>query len=85
MTFTRKMTVLWIALSICVLLPIANAQTLMPTPALSESAPLDEETIVPTFETQNWHARTCSTSPGRVDRLRTAMARRWRKTDSAIT
>ena len=46
------MTVLWIALSICVLLPSANAQTLMPTPALSESAPPDEETIVPTFETQ---------------------------------
>src|SRR6267154_6087089 len=52
MTFTRNMTVLWIALSICVLLPSANAQTLMPTPALSESAPPDEETIVPTFETQ---------------------------------
>src|SRR3954451_459206 len=32
--------------------PIAPAQTLMPTPAASLSASPDEETIVPTFETQ---------------------------------
>src|SRR5215475_13434222 len=52
MTFIKNAALLWIALSICALSATANAQTLMPTPALSESAPPDEETIVPTFETQ---------------------------------
>ena len=46
------MTVLWVGLSICALLPIANAQTLIPTPAPGPSTSPDEETIVPTFETQ---------------------------------
>src|SRR6266436_7543574 len=52
MTFTRNTTLLWIALSIGALLPIANAQTLMPTPAPGGGTSPDEETIVPTFETQ---------------------------------
>src|SRR6266446_5878323 len=52
MTFTRNTTLLWIALSIGALLPIANAQTLMPTPAPGAGTSSDEETIVPTFETQ---------------------------------
>jgi len=43
---------LWIALSIFALSATTHAQTLMPTPALSPSASLEEETIIPTFETQ---------------------------------
>src|SRR5437016_5373355 len=42
---------LWIGLSIF-MLSATQAQTLMPTPALSESASPEEETIIPTFETQ---------------------------------
>src|SRR5215471_18804185 len=52
MTFIRNVPLLRIALSISALATATSAQTLMPTPALSESAPPDEETIVPTFETQ---------------------------------
>src|SRR5204863_6978385 len=49
MTFAKNLTVLWIALSAA-----AQAQTLMPipTPAPSASASAEEETILPTFETQ---------------------------------
>jgi len=43
---------LWIALSIFALSTTTRAQTLMPTPALSPSASPEEETIIPTFETQ---------------------------------
>src|SRR6266699_1087534 len=41
-----------IALSIFALSATTRAQTLMPTPALSPSASPEEETIIPTFETQ---------------------------------
>src|SRR5436309_13604038 len=41
-----------IALSIFALAATTRAQTLMPTPAPSPSASPEEETIVPTFETQ---------------------------------
>src|SRR5437879_13866450 len=40
------------ALSIFALSTTDRAQTLMPTPALSPSASPEEETIIPTFETQ---------------------------------
>jgi penicillin-binding protein 2 len=44
---------LWIAVSIFALWSVAHAQTLMPTPGSSpNAAPPEEETIVPTFETQ---------------------------------
>jgi penicillin-binding protein 2 len=43
---------LWIALLIFVVTATTRAQTLMPTPAPSPSASPEEETIVPTFETQ---------------------------------
>src|SRR5262245_62168914 len=43
---------LWIVLLLFALLQTARAQTLIPTPAPSPSAPPEEETIVPTFETQ---------------------------------
>src|SRR5216117_2641536 len=43
---------LWLALSIFALSATTRAQTLMPTPAPSPSASSEEETIVPTFETQ---------------------------------
>jgi penicillin-binding protein 2 len=45
---------LWIALSVLALAATSRAQTLLPTPAPSVSAPptAEEETIVPTFETQ---------------------------------
>src|SRR5437764_2483928 len=43
---------LWLALSIFALAPTTRAQTLMPTPAPSPSASPEEETIIPTFETQ---------------------------------
>src|SRR5258707_687187 len=43
---------LLIPLWLFVLSPIAHAQTLMPMPAASPSASQEEETIVPTFETQ---------------------------------
>jgi hypothetical protein len=43
---------LWIPFWLFALSPIADAQTLMPTPDPSPSAPPEEETIVPTFETQ---------------------------------
>ncbi|HKS04555.1 MAG TPA: hypothetical protein VJR49_04285, partial [Chthoniobacterales bacterium] len=43
---------LWIAVLFIVLSPLAQPQTLIPTPAPSASAPPEDETIVPTFETQ---------------------------------
>src|SRR6516165_12779893 len=43
---------LWIAVSCLALSAIAQAQTLMPTPGANPSATPEEETIVPTFETQ---------------------------------
>src|SRR5216117_1181132 len=43
---------LWLALSIFALSATTRAQTLMPRPAPSPSASSEEETIVPTFETQ---------------------------------
>src|SRR6476620_75944 len=54
MTFTRNVVGLWIALSIVTLSATARAQTLMPTPAPATTpSPLpEEETIIPTFETQ---------------------------------
>src|SRR4051795_2414378 len=41
-----------IVLLLFALLPMVSAQTLMPMPASSPSSSPDEETIVPTFETQ---------------------------------
>jgi penicillin-binding protein 2 len=43
---------LWIALCLFALSAAMQAQTLTPTPASSPSGSLEEETIVPTFETQ---------------------------------
>ena len=43
---------LWLALSIFALSATTRTQTLMPTPAPSPSASSEEETIIPTFETQ---------------------------------
>src|SRR5262245_42780153 len=43
---------LWVACLFFVLSAIADAQTLMPTPESSPSTTPEEETIVPTFETQ---------------------------------
>src|SRR5215208_3530403 len=43
---------LWIALWLFVLWQNVGAQTLMPMPASSPGASPEEETIVPTFETQ---------------------------------
>jgi len=43
---------LWIALLIFAVTATTRAQTLMPTPAPSPSASSEEETIIPTFETQ---------------------------------
>src|SRR5881392_1594053 len=43
---------LWLALSIFALSATTRAQTLMPTPGPSPSTSPEEETIVPTFETQ---------------------------------
>src|SRR5216110_137958 len=43
---------LWLALSIFALSATTRAQTLMPTPAPSPSASAEEETIIPTYETQ---------------------------------
>src|SRR5216117_4533221 len=49
---TARLSNLWIGLSISVLAAATQAQTLMPTPASSPSGSPEEETIVPTFETQ---------------------------------
>src|SRR4030095_10632764 len=49
---TARLSNLWIGFSICLLTATVQAQTLSPTPAPSPSASPEEETIVPTFETQ---------------------------------
>src|SRR6266851_863392 len=49
---TARLSNLWIGLSISVLAAATQAQTLIPTPAPSPSGSPEEETIVPTFETQ---------------------------------
>src|SRR5512133_4107566 len=49
---TARLSNLWIGFSVCALATAIHAQTLMPTPAPSPSASPEEETIVPTFETQ---------------------------------
>src|SRR5438093_11495888 len=53
MTFTGNVVGLWIAVWLLALLSATQAQSLAPVPAASPSAPpADEETIIPTFETQ---------------------------------
>src|SRR5881227_2778452 len=49
---TGRLSNLWIGFSVCALATATQAQTLMPTPAPSPSGSPEEETIVPTFETQ---------------------------------
>ena len=49
---TARLSNLWIGFSVCALATAIQAQTLMPTPAPSPSGSPEEETIVPTFETQ---------------------------------
>src|SRR6266576_4036177 len=51
-TATARLSNLWIGLSISVLAVATQAQTLMQTPAPSPGGSPEEETIVPTFETQ---------------------------------
>src|SRR6516165_2701508 len=50
--FRGNVGCLWIALSVFATAITAHAQTLMPTPPPSASASAEDETIVPTFETQ---------------------------------
>src|SRR5215467_12123381 len=52
MSFTLFCENLWIGLSICALAAATQAQTLMPTPAPNPSTAPEQETIIPTFETQ---------------------------------
>src|SRR5438477_1059055 len=52
MTLTRNVIGLWIALWLFALSAATQAQTLAPIPAVSPSASPEEETIIPTFETQ---------------------------------
>jgi penicillin-binding protein 2 len=52
MTFMRNVVVLCIASSLFALAAATDAQTLTPAPAPSPSASPEEETIIPTFETQ---------------------------------
>src|SRR3989441_6734725 len=49
---TARVSNLWIALCLLALAEATQAQTLGPAPAVSPSASPEEETIVPTFETQ---------------------------------
>src|SRR2546421_13022006 len=49
---TPRLSNLWIGFSLCALATAIQAQTLMPTPGPSPSTSPEEETIVPTFETQ---------------------------------
>src|SRR5438477_9278459 len=49
---TPRLSKLWIGFSVCTLATAIQAQTLMPTPGPSPSTSPEEETIVPTFETQ---------------------------------
>jgi len=52
MTFMRIVVGLWMALWLFALSVATQAQTLAPAPAVSPSASPEEETIIPTFETQ---------------------------------
>src|SRR5207253_426845 len=52
MTFTRNVVGLWIVLWLFALSSAAQAQTLAPAPEATPSASPEEETIIPTFETQ---------------------------------
>ena len=52
MTLMRNLHHVWLAFWLFALCAPTHAQTLMPTPAPSPSAAPEEETIVPTFETQ---------------------------------
>src|SRR5438046_5573606 len=52
MTLTRNVIGLWIALWLFALSAATQAQTLAPAPGASPSASPEEETIIPTFETQ---------------------------------
>src|SRR2546421_12610876 len=49
---TPMLSNLWIGSSLCALATAIQAHTLMPTPGPSPSTSPEEETIVPTFETQ---------------------------------
>src|SRR6266487_4252600 len=49
---TARLSNFWIGFSVCALATTIQAQTLIPTPAPSPSGSPEEETIVPTFETQ---------------------------------
>src|SRR5438477_3031402 len=49
---TPRLSNLWIGFSVCALATAIQAQMLMPTPGPSPSTSPEEETIVPTFETQ---------------------------------
>src|SRR5947207_7991428 len=49
---TPRLSKLWIGFSVCTLATAIQAQTLMPTPGPNPSTSPEEETIVPTFETQ---------------------------------
>src|SRR6266700_2957910 len=49
---TARLSNLWIALCLLALAATTQAQTLAPAPAASPSASPEEETIIPTFETQ---------------------------------
>src|SRR5438046_4929635 len=52
MTFMRIVVGLWMALWLFALSAATQAQTLAPAPGASPSASPEEETIIPTFETQ---------------------------------
>src|SRR5207253_6935722 len=52
MTFTRNVVGLWIVLWLFAPSTTTRAQTLMPAPEATPSASPEEETIIPTFETQ---------------------------------
>src|SRR5438094_9738270 len=49
---TARLSNLWIALCLLALAAATQAQTLAPAPGASPSASPEEETIIPTFETQ---------------------------------
>ena len=64
---------LWIVLLLFALLQTADAQTLIPTPAPSPSGSPEEETIVPTFETQKLARTFMLDIPAPRPHLRTAI------------